>query len=65
MLIQLPQGYEPCALPMRHAGNKLVGWLVAVVTAWQILVSGKPANDKARVPVSKGYIGSDTFNVST
>ena len=22
VLIQLPQGYEPCALPMRHAGEE-------------------------------------------
>ena len=27
MLIQLPQGYEPCALPLRHAGEEV---LVAV-----------------------------------
>ena len=27
MLIQLPQGYEPCALPMRHAGEKCLFFL--------------------------------------
>ena len=33
--IVCPQGYEPCALPLRHAGEM---W-GAVVTAWQILAN--------------------------
>ena len=28
VLIQLPQSYEPCALPMRHAGKTVVALII-------------------------------------
>ena len=36
MLIQLPQGYEPCALPMRHAGRVLC--VVCCSTSFDVVV---------------------------
>ena len=36
MLIQLPQGYEPCALPMRHAGSVLC--VVCCSTSFDVVV---------------------------